>query len=127
MASRLSGAIASILHNIEAMEDRLTEPVKQELPEFQVKDFEASGNRLKELQSRWNKIQRCQSTKKQEQVDESSTMHRISQVRTATVAFGRLLDGAEAMLQAHKAEKGKGKKDKQNKDKNDKEDKKSRN
>ena len=107
------------------MEDRLTGPVKQELPEFQLKDFEASGNRLKELQSKWSKIQRGQSTRKQEQVDENSTNHRISQVKTAICAFGRLVDSAEMTLQA-KTEKGKGKKDKQSKDKKDKKDKKSR-
>ena len=69
------------------MEDRLTGPVKQELPEFQLKDFETSAHRLKELQSSWRLIQRGQSTKKQEQVDESSTNHRIGQVKTAMVAF----------------------------------------
>ena len=113
-ASRLSGAIASVLYSIEAMEDRLTGPVKQELPEFQLKDLEASGNRLKELQSKWSKIQRGQSTKKQEQVDENSTNHRISQVKTALCAFGRLVDSAETILQA------------KSKDKKDKKDKKSR-
>ena len=107
------------------MEDRLTGPVKQELPEFQLKDFEASGNRLKELQSKWSKIQRGHSTKKQEQVDENSTNHRISQLKTALCAFGRLVDSAETILQA-KTGKDKGKNDKQSKDEKDKNAKKSR-
>ena len=52
-------------------------------------------------------------------------MHRIGQVKTAMVAFGRLLDGAEAIMQHNKMEKGKDKKDKHNKDKKDKKEKKS--
>ena len=99
LGSRVWTSCGSALHSLQALEDRLTMEVRLELPEFQVKDFEASGQRLKELQSKWNLVLKGKSTQKEEQVDEATTTFRISQAKTGLTAFARLLDSAEKIVE----------------------------
>ena len=93
----------------------MTATIKAELPEFQVKDFEMSGLQLKELMAKWQSIQKGKSTRKLEQVDEATTNHKVTQMKTALLLFGRLVDGAEMIITMAKDKKEKKEKDKKNK------------
>ena len=113
VAMRVISKINLILLPMAEMEERLTPTLKAELPEFQIKDFEASGQQLKDLVTKWSHILKGKSSRKQERVDELSTTHKVTQFRTALAGFGRLVDGAEAI--AAKKDKKKSKKDKDEK------------
>ena len=122
LGTKMTEKIAPILQQLTQCRERVTEQVKECMPPYQVLDMQAHVADMTKLSTSWSAIVKGTSTMAAETIDETSSIYKIAEAKTAVTALRTGLAGAEAIV-AKRIEEAEGpprkklkKKKKKNKD-----------